>query len=82
MLDMHVSKTIKQKIIERQYIDLASILPPRPGGDVKKLIVNNLGEIISKDAYPKKVDTTEQWSDLMFISAGVYLSGHPAKFIE
>lgn len=82
MLGMHVSNAIKQKIIEGQYIDLASLLPPRPGGDEKKLIVNNMGEIISKDANPKKVDTIEQWTDLMFIFAGIYLSGHPAKSIE
>uniref|UniRef100_K1QF28 Uncharacterized protein n=1 Tax=Magallana gigas TaxID=29159 RepID=K1QF28_MAGGI len=65
MLGMYVSNAIKQKIIERKYIDLASLLPPRPGGDEKKLIVNHMKEIISKEANPKKVDTIEQWTDLM-----------------
>ena len=41
----HISNTIRQKIIEGQYIELVSLLPPRPGGDEKKLILNNLGEI-------------------------------------
>lgn len=82
MIGMHVSLSIRQKIIEGQYIDLVSLLPPRPGGEEKKLMINNLGEIISRDANPRKVDTIEQWTDLMFIFAGVYLSGHPAKAIE
>ena len=82
MIGMHVSHSIRQKIIEGQYIDLVCLLPPRPGGEEKKLMINNLGEIISRDANPKKVDTIEQWTDLMFIFAGVYLSGHPAKAIE
>lgn len=45
-------------------------------------IVNNIGEMISKNVYPKKVDTIEQWIDLMFIFAGIYLGGIPAKSIE
>ena len=79
MIGMHVSHNIRHKIIEGQNIDLVSLLPPRPGGEEKKLMINNLGEIISRDANPKKVDTVEQWTDLMFIFAGVYLSGHPAR---
>lgn len=62
---------------------MASILPPRPEWDGKKIpIVNNIGEMISKIVYPKKVDTIEQWIDLMFIFAGIYLGGIPAKSIE
>lgn len=41
-----------------------------------------MGEIISKDAYVKNVETTEQWNDLMLTYASVYLSAHPAKTIE
>lgn len=74
MLGMHVSNAIKQKTIEGQNIDLAFLLPPRPGGDEKKLIVNNIEDIISKDANPKKFDTIEHWTDLMFIFSGIYLS--------
>ena len=57
-------------------------MPPRLGGEEKKLMIGNLGEIISRDTNPRKVDTVEQWIDLIFIFAGVYLSGHPAKAIE
>lgn len=47
VLYMHVSNAIKTK-----NIDLASLLPPRPGRDERKLNVNNLGEIPSKEANP------------------------------
>ena len=82
ILGIHVSHCIWQKIIECQYIDLVCLLSPSPGGEEKKLMINNFWEFISRDANPKKVDTMEQWTDLMFIFAGVYLSGHPAKAIE
>ena len=36
----------------------------------------------SIDVNPRKVDTIKHWTELMFILAGVYLSGHPAKAIE
>ena len=57
IIGMHVSHNIRQNIIEGQYIDLVSLLPPSPGGEEKKLMINNLGEIISRDANLKKVDT-------------------------
>lgn len=82
MLDMHFSNAIKQTNKEGQYIDLAYLLHPRPGGDDKKLIVKNFGNKISKGANPRKVDTIDQWTDLMFTLAGSYLSGHSAKAIE
>jgi hypothetical protein len=81
-IGMHISNTIRQKIIEGQYIELVSLLPPRPGGDEEKLILNNLSEIVSKEANPPKIDTIEQWADVMFTFAGMYASGHPSKAVD
>ena len=54
MISMHVSHNIRQKIIEGQYIDLVSLLPPRPGGEEKKLMINNLGKLFLKTQIPKR----------------------------
>ena len=54
MIGMHVSHNIRQKIIEGQYIDLVSLMPLRPGGEEKKAIINNFGEMISRDATTQK----------------------------
>jgi hypothetical protein len=48
----HISNTIRQKVIEGQYIKLVSLLPSRPSGDEKKLILNNIdGSIPPKNRY-------------------------------
>ncbi|XP_062576491.1 uncharacterized protein LOC134238373 [Saccostrea cucullata] len=82
MIGMNVSSTVKQRIISGQYIDLATLVTPKSGSDEKKLVMNSMGEIIYKDANPKKVENIEQWTDLMLIFASVYLSAHPAKTLD
>ena len=44
MIGMHVSLSIRQKIIEGQYIDLVSLLPPRPGGEEKIFLETQIPE--------------------------------------
>lgn len=82
MIGTHVTNAIKQRIISGQFIDLVTLATPKVGGEEKKLVINSLGEIISKDANPKKIETIEQWTDLMLIYASVYLSAHPAKTLD
>ncbi|XP_062617594.1 uncharacterized protein LOC134279254 [Saccostrea cucullata] len=82
MIGTNVSSTIKQRIIGGQYIDLATLVTPKSGSDEKKLVINSMGEIISKDLNSKKVENIEQWTDLMLIFASVYLSAHPAKTLD
>lgn len=82
MIGMHVANAIKQRIISGQFIDLAIVATPKVGADEKKLVINNMGEIVSKDTNPKKVETIPQWTDLMLIYGRVYLSAHSAKTVD
>ncbi|XP_056003510.1 uncharacterized protein LOC125663021 [Ostrea edulis] len=91
-IGMHVVQAIRQKIIEGRYIDLVSLLPPKAGGGgrererererERKLVMNNLGEIVTRDSTPKRIESIEKWTDVMLNFAAIYLKEHPAKNID
>ena len=58
-------------------MDLILLLPPKHGG-----YETNLGEIVTKDTSPKRIESIEKWTDVMLIFAAIYLQAHPAKTIE
>ena len=37
---------------------------------------------MKRDINPKQIETTEQWTDIIFIFARIYLSGHPVTALE
>ena len=82
---LHVSDSIKQNILQGKYIELQTLLPPTGvyGGNVghKKLVLNNMGEIVAKDT-TKKIDSIEKWTDAMHIFASIHLAFHPHKAAE
>jgi hypothetical protein len=82
MIGTHITSQLKQRIISGKYIELSNLLPPKVGPKEKNLTMNNMGEIVAKDNFTPKVETIEQWTDLMHTYAMVYLSAHPSKTVE
>lgn len=84
-LGMHVSDSIKQNIIQGRFIELHTLLPPSGGQGAtpshKKLLINSVGEIITKENV-KKVDSIEKWTDAMHIFASIYLSAHRPSLLN
>lgn len=84
-MGLHVSQGIKNKIIEAQYVDLASLLqhPGQSEAEVKRnLSISQTGELIVSQSNVKQIYPIEEWSDAFLIFASLYLIAHPNQTQE
>ena len=78
-LGHHVSQALGEKIIQRQYVDLAALLPTENLQSMNKanLMVNTIGQLVVGQAAQKKIATIEEWSDAFLIYASIYAGAFP-----
>ena len=80
---IHVSSTLKDKIMSGQYVDLGSLLATQIEPNLENnLSLNCSGELVIKPSKKQTIDNIESWTDAFIIFSGIYLSAHPEKTQE
>ena len=83
-LSRHVDNSIKHKIVNGEYVNLASLLVRHPGNDqvTSVLSLDQNGQIISQPKQPNKISTIERWTDAFLIFTSIYAAAHPSRTQE
>lgn len=78
LLGFHVNSSVKDKIVQGSYVDLANLLsqPGQLSQEGGKLIVNANGHLTVSHGSQKRINTIEEWSDAFLVFASIYLSAH------
>ncbi len=79
-LGTHITGTIREKIQNGEFIDLALLLDKTPEGQrsASKLIIVN-GELVSQPPKKIRIGDIGQWTDAFLIFMSIYLETHPNK---
>ncbi|KAJ8319735.1 hypothetical protein KUTeg_002713 [Tegillarca granosa] len=81
-LGVHVSCSLKQKIVNGQFIELASLLEHTAINQPEQKIYISNGELITKEKPSAKITSIEKWTDAFLIFTSVYCHAHPSRFLE
>ena len=82
-LGLHVCQTIKDKITQGIYLDIACLLDTTSSvNSPGRLILNNSGNLCMAPESQRKIYSIEEWSDAFLVFASIYLSAHPTKTQE
>ncbi|KAJ8303595.1 hypothetical protein KUTeg_019991 [Tegillarca granosa] len=81
-LGVHVSCSLKQKIVNGQFIELASLLEHTAINQPEQKIYISNGELITKEKPSAKITSIEKWIDAFLIFTSVYCHAHPSRFLE
>ena len=88
-LSSGVPQSIKSKIVNGDYIDLALLFDnpinrvAEPSGADMKLSVDELGNVVWKPNKPKcQIISINQWTSAFLVFSSVYLEAHPHRTQE
>lgn len=82
-LGHNVSESLRMKIIEGKFVDLALLLKNSNIEDTvseRVLVVGNDGQMVSKSRSAVKITSIEKWTDAFLIYVSVFTSVHVSKF--
>lgn len=79
-LGYHVDNATKQKIVNGEYINLATLLVRDANRlQLSTLSMDSQGQIIAQPKHNHRLATIEKWTDAFIIYACIYLTAHPSK---
>lgn len=79
-LGYHVDNATKQKIVNGEYINLATLLVRDANRlQLSTLSMDSQGQIIAQPKHNHRLATIEKWADAFIIYACIYLTAHPSK---
>lgn len=79
-LGYHVDNATKQKIVNGEYINLATLLVRDANRlQLSTLSMDSQGQIIAQPKHNHRLTTIEKWTDAFIIYACIYLTAHPSK---
>ena len=90
-IDIHVPQSVKEKIWNGQYVDMASlyrdnatrILASADSGSELTMAVER-GRIVFRPAtpHPRKLDSIDKWSSAFHVFMAIYTTRHQGRFLE
>ena len=83
-IGFHVTQTVKDKIIQGQYVELAALLD-NTGQGVQtghRLVVSGSGQITVAQQSARRISGIEEWSDAFLVYSSIFLAAHPHRIQE
>jgi len=83
-LGVHVTKQLREKIINGEYIDLGFLLEKSSTEQANMLEVNASGQLVVKQKVGKIITDISNWIDAFLIFTSIYIYAHPniARVVE
>ena len=76
-LGVHVTKQLREKIINGEYIDLGFLLEKSSTEQANMLEVNASGQLVVKQKVGKIITDISSWIDAFLIFTSIYIYAHP-----
>lgn len=79
LLGSNLSASLKQKIINGEYVELGQILAPQGQKQQEQISVVNGQVVVQQKAVSIRITNIEQWSDAFIVFVSVYTTVHAQK---
>ena len=80
LLDYHVDKATRQKIVSGKYVHLGALLVRDPTkSQASTLSLDTQGQLVAQPKSVAKIASIDNWTEAFLIFSSIYLEAHPDK---